>query len=190
MKKYLLLLFLSLVLFACKTQDIPSPYPAMRYIDLANAEVKYHQLFSLDIDGNGTTDFSFSTLLVGDPIMQHDRLQFIAHSKIATNLLNDDNDQSPVLDKGDQIGLTQKGYNWYEISSIVLAEKITGMTEPVHWEGRWKNAVHQYLPIQIKKNGQYYHGWIELSFDTIMEKLILHNAAISTEPRKEVRAGV
>jgi hypothetical protein len=126
--------------------------------------------------------------LVGDPILQRDRLQFIAHSKIDDNLLNNDEDQSPVLNRYDLISETHQGYQWYEISAIVLAEKITTMTS-VFWEGLWKNASHKYLPVQIKRNNKLYHGWIELSFDTAAEKLILHRSAISTEAGKDVKAG-
>lgn len=64
------------------------------------------------------------------------------------------------------------------------------MSEPVHWAGLWKNATHRFLPVQIKRNGQFYNGWIEISFDILNEKLVLHRTAISTEPGREVRAGV
>jgi len=45
------------------------------------------------------------------------------------------------------------------------------------------------LPIQIERNGRLYNGWIELSFSTANEKLILHKAAISVEEGRTVRAG-
>jgi len=178
-------------MIACKTQDIPYPVtqPQMHYTDLQNAEMRHNQPFALDIDGDGSTDFLFSTLLVGDPILQRDRLQFIAHSKIGTNLLNNDNDQSPVLNNGDKISLIQTGYEWFELSAIVLAEKITGMTEPMHWAGLWKYATHRYLPVQLKKNGKFYNGWIELSLDSLSEKLVLHKTAISIEAGKDIKAG-
>ena len=44
------------------------------------------------------------------------------------------------------------------------------------------------LPACINKDEKPYHGWIEISFDTVAEKLILHKAAISTEANKTVKA--
>ena len=191
MKKFYPLFVMMITIIGCKVQDLPAPIdnPQMQYSDLQNAELKYQQLYQLDIDGNGSTDFSFSTLLVGDPVLKQDRLQFIAHSKIGTNLLNNENDQSPVLNYGDKISFVHPGYEWLEISAIELAEKTTGMTGPVYWDGFWKNVSHQYLPVQLKKKGKYYHGWVELSFDINSEKLILHRAAISTKAGKEIKAG-
>ena len=57
------------------------------------------------------------------------------------------------------------------------------------WDGLWKNANHKYQPVQIKKEGKPYFGWIELSFDKGTEVVILHKAAISKEPYKAVKAG-
>jgi hypothetical protein len=39
-------------------------------------------------------------------------------------------------------------------------------------------------------NKQRFNGWIELSFDTNGEKIILHKAAISKMPEKYVIAGI
>jgi hypothetical protein len=191
MRKFFLFIVPALFFFSCKKSEVvpkPSTHPVMRCKDLQNAEVIVSHSQSVDIDNDGTKDFAFSVLLVGDPILQRDRLQFIAHSKIDDNLLNNDEDQSPVLNRYDLISETHQGYQWYEISAIVLAEKITTMTN-VFWEGLWKNALHKYLPVQIKRNNKLYHGWIELSFDTAAEKLILHRSAISTEAGKDVKAG-
>jgi hypothetical protein len=191
MKKFLNLLLPGVFLLSCKTQDIPNPvHPQMIYFNLNNAEVKFQQPQLIDINADGKTDFFFSTQFVGDPVLQRDRLQYMAHSGIGTQLLNNTNDQSPMLSNGERVSLQHKGYEWFEISAIVLAEKITSISDPVHWDGLWKKASHQFLPVQIKKNGQFYHGWIELSFDTITEKLVLHRSAISTEPGRDVRTGV
>ena len=181
------------VLFACKKVEpivpAPVPHPQMRYIDLHDGEVGFHQEKPVDIDGDGKTDFFFGVILVGDPVLERDRLQYYAMSGVKCNLLNDANDQSPVLNKMDTISKTHPGYTWWEISSILLAEKIITHTES-HWEGLWKNANHQYLPIQVETNGKLFHGWIELSFSTAAEKLILHKAAISMEDGKTVKAGM
>jgi hypothetical protein len=189
MTRFLFFAFAALTITSC-TKDLGYiDQPKMRYTDLQGAEIKSGTWQRLDVDGDGTIDFSFQTLLVGDPILERDRLQFYVSSKIKTNLLNDANDESPVLTKGEQIMLNHAGYTWYEISAIVLTEKITTMTPPAFWQGRWSEASHRYLPIQIDKNGKLYMGWIELSMDKAAEKLILHRAAISLDPNQTIRAG-
>jgi len=193
MKKILLVAIASILLFACGKEKptipaVPS-HPVMIYKNLADKEVKYGQFQYVDIDSDGLNDFRFNVLLLGDPILQRDRMQFYANSGIKRNLLNNQVDESPMLNKGDSIGKNHSGYSWWEISAIVLAEKIIDNSGS-HWEGLWKNADHRYLPVQIEKNNKLYHGWIELSFNTAEEKLILHKAAISTEEEKSIQAGI
>jgi hypothetical protein len=195
MRKIFIIATISILAVACKKEkmqptipSIPS-HPVMSYKNLGDKEVKYGQSQYVDIDNDGTIDFKFSVLLVGDPVLQRDRVQFYANSGIKRNLLNSQVDESPMLNKGDSIGKVHSGYSWWEISSIVLAEKIVEYSGN-HWEGLWKNADHNYLPIQIEKNNKLYHGWVELSFNTAEEKLILHKAAISTEEERSVQAGI
>lgn len=193
MGKILIVITASVLFISCSKKPPLNPpvtsHPIMTYKNLAHKEVKYGQNQYVDIDNDGSIDFKFAVLLVGDPILQRDRVQFYANSGIKRNLLNNQVDESPMLNEGDSIGKVHNGYTWWEISSIVLAEKIVENTGS-HWEGLWKNADHKYLPIQIEKNNKLYHGWVELSFNTAEEKLILHKAAISTEEDKSVQAGV
>ncbi|HEY6954148.1 MAG TPA: hypothetical protein VI385_02840 [Flavisolibacter sp.] len=196
MTKYLLLATVTVMLVACGKEKLPLPvvppgstHPVMAYKDLQNKEVKYGQYQYVDVDSDGTNDILFNVLLLGDPLLQRDRVQFYANSGIKRNLLNNTQDESPMLNKGDSISKKHNGYDWWEISAIVLAEKIID-NNGSYWQGLWKNADHKYLPIQFEKNSKLYHGWIELSFNTTEEKLILHKAAISTEEQKSVQAGI
>ncbi|RYF84102.1 MAG: hypothetical protein EON98_09690 [Chitinophagaceae bacterium] len=165
------------------------PQVQMRYTNLQNQEVKANEYYHLDIDGNGTVDYTFHTYLVGDPILRHDRKQFLVSSKIETNLLTNENDESPLLYNGDVIRAKWDSYNWFEVSSIVLAEQIIPETGKNTWRGLWKSAKHNFLPVQVLRGGAPYHGWIEISFDTVNQKLVLHKAAISMEANVEVAAG-
>lgn len=191
MNKLLILVFCLLLLSSCEKNPVSEPIvrPLMYYTDLHNAEVHYEAFKTVDVDGNGSTDFFFKTLLVGDALGQRDRLQFYADSRIETYLPVNDNEGVPMLSRGGDVKTQYPGYTWYDIAAIVLAEKITPVTGAPYWDGGWKTAVHQYLPIHIKKNGERYYGWIELSFDTAGEKMILHRAAIALEAGKEVKAG-
>ncbi len=190
MKRLLPILTIAITLSSCYG-DYEEVFnqPTMHYTDLQEEEITSGTSKRIDVDGNGTTDFTFYTLLVGDPILQRDRRQFYIGSTIKTNLLNDANDESPVLAKGESVMLNHPGYTWYEISAIVLTEKITPLTQPPFWQGRWSEADHKYLPIQIDKGGKLYMGWIEISMNKTTEKLTLHRSAISLEPNRAVRAG-
>ena len=188
----LITFFLSGIIFiSCSKTELKPEInqPQMLYTELNEAEVKYGHPISVDVDHDGANDFSFGVILVGDPVLIRDRLQFLAMSKINTNLLNNEQDESPRLNKGELISFKHHGYNWFEISSIVMAEKLTEMTGFPYWDGIWKSASHKFLPIQLKKSGGYYQGWIELSFDQAGEKILLHKAAVSKEPGKDVKAG-
>jgi hypothetical protein len=193
MRKILIITTASILFIACSKKPPLNPpttsYPVMTYKNLNDQVVKYGQTQYIDVDNDGSKDFKFDVLLVGDPILQRDRIQFYANSGIKRNLLNNQVDESPMLNKGDGIGKTHSGYTWWEISAIVLAEKIVD-NNGSHWEGLWKNADHKYLPIQMEKNNKLYHGWVELSFNTVEEKLILHKATISIEEEKSVQAGI
>jgi hypothetical protein len=191
-------LFMMLILFSiasCTEKEIsmppPPPEPEMKYTDLQNKEVRSGKSQLLDLDGNGSVDFAFFVIHIGDPLFQQDKVRFLAGSNVQCNLLVGGDNNSPVLTKGSIISLNNMPpFEWYEVSEVFLAEKIIGMNAPPFWQGPWKDVSHKYLAIQIVKNNQRYNGWIELSFDTVTEKLYLHKAAISKEAEKEVKAGM
>ena len=68
-------------------------------------------------------------------------------------------------------------------------QKIISLTLPPVWDGHWKNAAHKFLPYQVVVNGKRQNGWVELTADIANEKIILHNAAITKEPEKIIKAG-
>jgi hypothetical protein len=196
MKKYLLLL-LPILFMACEkknraVQPIPIPVspPQMQYTDLNNTPVRFGQWQMVNPDGDNITDLLFSTVLIGDPVLRRDRRQYFVSAGFDVFLLTDANEQTPLFNSGDKITIANTpGYNWFNASSVVLAEKIIEETGPDRWEGNWKNANHKYLAIQLKKGDLHYNGWVELSFKTDTEELVLHRAAMTTEPGKTITAG-
>src|SRR5215217_3513864 len=84
--KFAFAIILLFLLAGCYTEDtgelMPVKNPQMYYTNLHNKAVGLNEYERLDVDGNGTVDFSFSTLLVGDPLTQTDRVEFYASSKI------------------------------------------------------------------------------------------------------------
>jgi len=191
MKRIVQLLPLLLLLASCKKEkhnEEHSHEPAMHYktIELKAGEMQSQRI---DVDDDGVDDLLFAMIHVGDPVLQRDRKQFFAGSRRERSLLNDNDDQSPVLNRLDTIGLKYPGYTWFDVSAIVLSEKIITASGN-SWEGRWTNASHKYLPFQIQRGGSLYHGWIELSFSTTEEKIIIHRSGVSKEAGKTVKAGL
>lgn len=190
------LFFIAIILLAgsCKKEKQPGtptvPKTQMEYFNLNSTEIKANaQGFSIDVNHDGRNDLRFNTQLVGDPINQVDKLQFLITSNIEVNLPVNSSEQIPVMDKGESIVLEDfNGYHWFQLSSIMLVQKVISFSAPV-WEGHWKNAIHKYLPYQVVENGKRYNGWVELSADIPGEKIVLHNAAISKEMDKIVKAG-
>lgn len=182
-----------LLLFSCKKEQLPeqhpAPHPQMRYTDMQNTEIRVGRGKSFDLNGDGKTDFGFGTTRVGDPILQRDRLLFEVYSGISSFLLNNEQEETPPVLKGDKIPIDNPAFEWNEISALILAEKVTFVSGEWFWDGIWKTASHKYLPLHIKSGGQIYYGWIELSFDKQNEKIILHKAAVSLEAGKAVKAG-
>ncbi|HWJ27839.1 MAG TPA: hypothetical protein VNS32_14935, partial [Flavisolibacter sp.] len=139
-------IIVALILQACKKTPVSNPpleptKPAMVYKNLKNAIVSVGHPKTIDIENDGISDFGFGVMLVGDPILQRDRLQFYVNSKVDRNLLNDEQDQSPMLNRSAIVSSNFPGYSWYQISHILLAEKITNFSGS-SWDGLWKNASH------------------------------------------------
>jgi hypothetical protein len=187
--------FISMLIFiSCKKdpQPIPvTPLPAMEYIDLHDRAISDNTGgFLFDVNHDGRNDLAFTTLRVGDPINQVDKLQFLIGSNIAINLPVNTNEEVPVMNCGATIPLGNfDGYRWFELSSVMLVQKIISFTEPAVWQGHWKNAVHKFLPFQVADSGKLYNGWVEISADITGEKMVLHNAALSKEPNAIIQAG-
>lgn len=193
MRKFFIPALCLLFLFSCKKdkKTLPEPHPSMQYTDLGNAAVRFNEFKKINIDGDNTFDFLFSTLLVGDPIGRRDRQQYYVSSSFDAFLPVSGEEQLLMLNKDDAITIANRnGYNWFNASSVVLAEKIIEENGSEHWEGKWKNASHKYVPVQVNREGQLYNGWVEISFNIIPGEIILHRAAIAREAGKDIRAGL
>lgn len=197
MQKIFLATLLTILLFgaACKKNGVITP-PISRpeeidYLDFFNREIRNNTVpFMADLNQDGVYDVRFGTQLVGDPVKQTDRLQYRVSSNIFTKLPVNSNEEVPVFNAGSIIPLNDaEGFRWFQLSSVVLAQKVTAVNPPVYWEGNWKTAAKKYLPVQVLKNNLRFNGWIELTVDTTNEKLILHRAAISRLPEVPVKAG-
>lgn len=191
MENYKIIVGMLLLFLTSCDKPVVNTDSGMVYTDLKNKEVKFNEISSIDINYDGIMDLSFSTLLIGDPVAQQDKQKYLVTSKINCFLPVDNQENAPVLKKGESIPIENFAeYTWYEIAQIELAQKVIGMTGAPFWEGSWKSGNHNYLPVQVKVNHQRFNGWIELSFDMNAEKIILHKSAISKLPERAAIAGI
>ncbi|MCU0394291.1 MAG: hypothetical protein MUF29_00160 [Chitinophagaceae bacterium] len=197
MKGFSFLLPVTLLLVACTKQPpvIPppviTPQPAMHVIQYQNKVVRYAGAPALlDVDADGSLDFVFGVQLVGDPLLQADKVQFLAKSNVDRLLAVNAREETPSLAKGSLITAgALPGHAWYDIASIVLVQKtLRNDADPV-WDGNWRKEGIQYLPVQLLKAGQRFNGWIALQFNQQSESLVVLSSAISREPEKTVQAG-
>lgn len=194
MVKWIAAVFIPFIIMACGKPVLPKPpqetHPQMTYIELHDTAIVFSKGASFDLDFDGTKDIAFFTQLVGDPIYQQDKRQWLASGSIYTYFPVNTAESIPVMQSMDSIPLTSfSGYNWYNASEIVLTQQIVSMNIPPYWAGDWKNVTHRFMPVQIQRNNDLYNGWMELSFNTTTEKLVLHKAAICTEANKVIKAG-
>ena len=193
MKSITLLAMLVSLLVACKKvpQQNPTPIPAvgMDTTNFNNREIVFRKNISADLNHDGIKDFYVQTLHVGDALLQREYKQFRLGTNLGTDFPINQNEEIPILPKGHVIAHNSfYNYNWYEVASIVVAQKVI-TSDRSWWEGIWKDQFQQYVPLRIHKNGKIYYGWVELSFDSLNEKLILHRAAVSKDPDVQVSAG-
>ena len=185
--------FIATLLASCeKDREINAPaHPQMTYTDLSSRVVNITTPAGIDISGDGTSDVWLEIFYTRDQATNTDYHQFMVSSGETSRLMIQDAANAPVLAAGAAIG-TQltNGYEWRSPAQAGLAKRtLVQGTGAITWEGAWKNAQRRFLAVQVSGNGLVYNGWIELSFDTAAEKVILHRAAISREPAKDIEAG-
>ena len=191
--RYLFPLLIAVFLLgACRKTGFTEPaeptHPSMKYKIFADVEIKVGESRRFDIDDDGSEDFGFETILIGDPVLARDRLVFVSFSGISKYLLNNPQDEAPVFQPGDSIKLEHHGLEWNEVSYLTLSRKIIPGAGQPFWEGPWKDARRSFLPVQIKKQDSVYLGWFQISMDKTAEKIVVHKSGIATVANKTIVA--
>jgi len=163
----------------------------MVYTNLSGQSIAFGQSISIDLDKNGRTDIWFMTEQVAYDFNTKVKNSYLVVSGTQCNLAADTiTETTPHLERGANI--TQHnlpGHSWYNVLSFTLMQKVTA-ANGTYWEGNWLNVNHKYLPIQVTSGAQLYTGWIEISTDTMSERVILHRAALCRVAQKSIQAGL
>ena len=193
MKSTILLTSIILILAACKKEKLiiePRP-PQVLYTDLSSKVMNITTPATVDINGDGISDVWFEIFYTRDNNLKKHVHQFVASASNETKLLMNVQQLSPILNHGKGIfNIQNDGYEWKNPANVELAKRtLTENDGTITWEGAWKEVEHRYLAVQITKNGAVYNGWIELSFDTVKERVVLHRSGVSKEVGSFIVAG-
>lgn len=190
----LLAVSLLAVFFSCKkdrvNEPIPVVPPAMTIVSLHDTAVVFNRGAYFDVNADGYKDIYFTTMLVGDPVEMADKKQWLVMSSFYTNLPVNHDEVVPDFGEGAAVPVHNfDSYRWFNASSVLLAQKTIPVGHPAYWVGNWKDANRKYIAYQVIKNTGLYNGWVEVSFDTTAEKLILHRYALSQLPGRTILTG-
>jgi hypothetical protein len=191
---YLLVLFAAFIMPGCKKRQNADPAPVsdkIIYTTPQSAVIKYNNRYPvLDLNQDGSADFTF-----GIELQAHDNsvlTQFKVLPTPGNQLVVFDVNDAYSLIKNATIAesLSDKNTTWQFNNAIMLEKR--ERADGIERQGWWNGSVNQYLGVRVKRNAQYYYGWIELTHQissTGEDQLIVTRTAIETVPNKAINAG-
>lgn len=127
-----------LAYFSCISCQEVAPGPTLTdYVNLKNATASQAKSFSLDIDQDGDSEFSFSTVLAADG--PGDYRQFVI-SPARENQLVETAGRVGVLEAGREIA---PGNPFDNNLQPMLVKRITNAAS--NWSGDWKDGSDRYI---------------------------------------------
>ena len=176
---YTLISGLLILIAGCSEDKLRSD---ITYIDLTDANVGYNDPYYLDIDTDGESEFVLNTSLIADAVGDH--LQFRIFPRFSNGVVGAA-DSVAVLPDGELIGADAPP----DKSNQILAVKVT-THDRISWQGAWHTVQNRYAGIRFKlANSDYYYGWVRISVDTGIEKVIVHDMAYCHIAGSRIKAG-
>lgn len=159
------------------------------YKNLRNFQIGHTDVFAIDIDSNGIDDYAFTTGVIVNDAGEHYHYRFVP-LKANTAAAIDNN--VIRFNEGDFIGSNQN-FQKLDIESLVI-KSIN--SDGVVWTDSWSNNAQQYIGVHFHLTNnlqnpgtEKYYGWIRISFNKALEKIIVHDMAYMTIPHKSIKAG-
>lgn len=160
------------------------------YKNLNDGKSGYNQSFAIDIDSNGFDDYAFTAGLLANDIGDHLQFRLVP---LKANRTATTNYEVTLFQKDQSIEPTTL-FQKLDIEPLVT-KTITATT--VVWSGEWAEVSNQYIGIcfflsdDLQAPGpEKYYGWIRVSFNKALEKIIIHDMAYMNIPDTGIKAGV
>lgn len=180
--KTLIQFFVLIVLVsACRDEEV-RPEPSIVHRDLHEVKAGYLTPFLLDVDLDGTFDYSFSVSLIGSSGSEERHFRMVPLWSNRALVANDD---VIPLDEGAEVAVYKHFAKFVE--SLAVKTTASGV---ISWSGNWKDASGKFVGLDFKGNdGHSYFGWVRLSFSQNEEKIIVHELAYSRPSQSMIKAG-
>ncbi len=186
------LIALSAFFAGCAAYDDGDPMPesTVLYTEV-NGEntVAYGSFASVDLDQDGTADFSLSVSLRNDSTGESQDFM-IASLRDSRIILNDLN--ALPYEAGFEVGedISQDLIAWSAETGLIFSRlESSGSSNDITWLGPWREVTEGYLGVSIRKENQYHFGWIKLATDVSNNKLTVLGYAYETEVGQPIDTG-
>jgi len=177
------------ILASCEVHEEPDQTTDIVYRQLENAHAGYNQPVAVDMDNDGDIEFGFTTALVAGQGVTH--LQFRIHPVYGNQALVTQYDVTP-LEKDSEIG-PDALFRKLDLEALVIK---TITDNSIVWNGPWEDGREAYIGVCFFRLGDLQHpgpersyGWLRVSFNKNLEKVIVHDLAYSSIPEKGLKAG-
>ncbi len=145
----------------------------------------YNKPLFLDVDADGFTDFTFSSVLIeendkpylyllattksgtGNKIFVQNGPDLVINALFTYPFENGQTIEPTVANNGKWTDIGQKGF--------ILGASETSSSKEQY--GLWINKTDKYLGIQFKIAGQVHYGWVKLSHDSIKNEILVKGFA-------------
>lgn len=163
-------------------EDSAVPAEAIVYVNLNDRAVAYNQSQTIDLDGEGQPELSFSAILAQEN--GTNQLQYRVYP-LRANQVFEVAGRALKLVSGQEIAPG----NPFDKNVAPMVTRIE-QNQAVAWQGDWLDANRNYLGFSVQlQDGLRRYGWVRISFDRVSEKLILHDAAYQQQPQRALVAG-
>ena len=159
---------------------------------------RYERPF-IDLDGNGTTDFTLAkTAAIGNEDVMTFQVMIVptGENKVVAKKQEKPEIGNKVrfvaaFEKGDSIGyVLADTLEW--APKVPLPSRIYDFEsdKSVPWQGPWPSEAPQYLGLKLVKDGKTYYGWTELRLDRKYKwALSIRDKAYNPRPGRPIRVG-
>ncbi|GAB6283797.1 MAG: hypothetical protein STSR0008_26380 [Ignavibacterium sp.] len=157
--KYLILFLLTITVLSCSDNPTQSEDTNKKYYSGENP---------IDLNSDGQNDVRWELRYIGNKTTTD--AMFTVWPINGSELLYSSQYGNPLFVKGDTIKFNViQPLHWYSLP-LDLASKRTNTGQ---WQGNWTGKT-SYMAIKISFNNNFHCGWVNVTMDTINEKIIFN----------------